>query len=299
MFLTVNGVWNAVDGTIADRVAAGTANQEQLAKDAQAFAYIVLYTAYDLQHLVKDKTTAAMAWTTLKGHFETLAAPIRIFLERELATVSQKSGETAASYVARVQRLRDRIVFAGGVVTDSDFVSKVMVGVHERYLPAVLYARRHQDLSIAILLSYLSEMESQLNGGDRASNSDVQAHVVQRFRGKCNNCGLVGHKEIACRDACSVCGKRGHTQRKCFHTTRNNDSEQVQANVAHTELADVSAYALTAVSMATETVRVAKTVDPSGEVEAHRALDGKRVPCLGHNCGFCAFYKSVGHAQAY
>lgn len=109
--------------------------------------------------------------------------------------MTQKPGEPASKFLARAQNLRTQITFAGGVITESELVSKVMVGIDSKYLPAVLNAKRHQILTMSVLLSYLSEMEASVKGATGFNAEANFAGASGGFKGKCFNCGEVGHRE--------------------------------------------------------------------------------------------------------
>jgi len=82
----------------------------------------------------------------------------------------------------------------------------------------------------------LNEREYNRN----SDGADDQALFMFQFKGKCCNCGKLGHKEIQCtlrreqerkRDdgvpiTCNYCKKPDHTNANCFQLLRRNENGQ-------------------------------------------------------------------------
>jgi hypothetical protein len=65
---------------------------------------------------------------------------------------------------------------------------------------------------------------------------EEKALVVTRFKGKCRNCGKIGHKAAQCKSkqmreernevVCNYCKKPGHVKSNCFKLMKNKQVEE-------------------------------------------------------------------------
>jgi Zinc knuckle len=131
----------------------------------------------------------------------------------------------------------------GSNMTDEQFLIQVLNSLTGDYKLQMTLMERH--IGIKENLLSIDELEKDLNMRYKRLSSksestrndnygEEKALFVMQFKGKCRNCGKLGHKSAQCKSKavqkdkeiiCNYCKKSGHLKSQCFKLLRKNQNQ--------------------------------------------------------------------------
>ena len=211
------------------------------------------------------------AWTALKDEFEPSTGSDIVRLTKEFANSKLENAKLdIVEWLTDLEHKRQRLKLAGKVIEDLDFMTHVLANLPKEYLE--ISSRLERDLGKKILT--VKEMRSELkihyikmkevnNWTENeialaATTNNSSSRFTKQFKGRCRNCGRLGHKSANCWEReenknkrpknwqpssgstqsnsnsnqnrttgrCWNCGERGHVQMNCPKKEQANRANQ-------------------------------------------------------------------------
>jgi Zinc knuckle len=131
----------------------------------------------------------------------------------------------------------------GSNMTDEQFLVQVLNSLTGNYKLQMTLMEKHignkeNPLTIDELKEDLNLRYERLSSKSESTrNVDYgkeKALLVTQFKGKCQNCGKLGHKSAQCKSKavqedkeimCNYCKKSGHLKTQCFKLLRKNQNQ--------------------------------------------------------------------------
>lgn len=251
-YLVTKNMWSAVEGSIAEAVAAGNATQTQRNTDAQARGYLILHMKYKVQRRFTRHLTAKTVWDSVEEHFQEVMQGEALYIQRKYNAARQMENEPANEFAARVELLAEELNFMGQEVSDEDIVNKLMTGAHPTYKLALAFMERQPVTSVASFISVmqLDERSMKFNRGKAQPSSDGETAVGFAATGSaaprskvpkgarfkpdgtpvCVACNKDGHIARNCPTVrCTYCGRGGHLEEVCKQKYDHNKGSVSEA----------------------------------------------------------------------
>jgi hypothetical protein len=164
---------------------------------------------------------AALAWANLQKRYAPTTITSEIELRQELSA-SKLGKQTPDDWMAEIEHIRQRLMDCPEAVpvTDREVIVKVLTDLPTEYRTIVTILE-HQlvtgTLTIDNMTDHLRHEYKKVQKGleikIQNDKKDV-AFVGGRYKGKCTNCGIQGHKAKDCR--------RGNNANNGYHTQNNS-----------------------------------------------------------------------------
>ena len=184
-------------------------------KDEQVMGLIELHLGKYLAPMADDCTTAQELWDKLEATFKAQNTARRLHLRRQLNNLKMEKAEPVTQYIARAKNLAGDLEGVGHKPEPTEVIEPVLAGLPEQYdvLVTVITASMEELDLDTILVKLLSE-EQRINSrketvpiyamrDDRREskgNKQPNSNSEPKFKGKCNYCGIRGHKQTDCRN---------------------------------------------------------------------------------------------------
>jgi gag-polypeptide of LTR copia-type len=191
---------------------------------------------------------ATTAWEKLKNKYEPTSAPSMVKLDKQFRDSSLKKGEVPETWITQLEDISVRLEEMGLEISEKQFMIHVLNNVTSDYdLQVVLLLERRigdekDPLTVSEIRSELSLWFERLNNHSNNGNgkaSDEMAFFGGQFKGKCINCGKIGHKSFQCKNQgiqnggsnggnasgsiyCTYCRKHGHVKQNCLKLKRKD-----------------------------------------------------------------------------
>jgi hypothetical protein len=82
---------------------------------------------------IREATTSAATWTTLKALYETSNTNRILFLKTKLLGIKMDGNESVSSFLGRIKEVKDKLVNIGETVSNTDLVTITLNGMLEDY----------------------------------------------------------------------------------------------------------------------------------------------------------------------
>jgi hypothetical protein len=197
----------------------------------------------------KDYTEGneAMAWERLTNKYEPTSVPSLVKTERLFTKISFCKNEDPDAWITTIEKFRMKLEDMGSAVTDDQFMIHVLNNPTSDYeLQMILLEQRivnkENPLEFDELRKELNLRFERLSMQSESSNksraNEEQDLITAKFKGKCRNCGVLGHNSVDCKARrnhgnrqsdvnpqppyCVYCRKTGHVKANCFIINRRN-----------------------------------------------------------------------------
>jgi hypothetical protein len=168
-------------------------------------------------------------------------------LDKQFRDSSLKKGEDPEVWITQLEDISVRLEEMGLEISEKQFMIHVLNNLPPDYdLQVALLERRIGDekdpLTVSEIRSELSLRFERLNTHSNIENgeaTDEMAFFSGQFKGKCRNCGKIGHKSFQCKNRgnqnggsnggnasgsiyCTYCRKPGHVKQNCLKLKRKD-----------------------------------------------------------------------------
>jgi C2H2 zinc-finger/Zinc knuckle len=172
---------------------------------------------------------AALAWEKMQKKYNSIFAPSLVRTERMFRESKLNKDEDPDVWITNLEDIRIKLEVMGSSMTDE--------------LQMLLLEKRIVDVNNPLTIEELKEeltlrferMTSKTDSAKGKGSFDEKALLMGYLKGKCRNCGKLGHKTSQCKSRqieetkneviCSYCKKSGHVEANCFKLLKKNQSQ--------------------------------------------------------------------------
>ena len=202
---------------------------------------------------------AYIAWKALNTKYKPRTAQTRAELKLEFATLKHKDWtKDPDEWIDRLEELRAELEIMGSKISEEDTMIHILNNLPSQYetivekLISEISILKIEDVREEIQSKYRRLMKYADEDNEKAEQVLVASNTFKKkFKGKCNKCGIYGHKAAECRNVgnetrnrnsganssgrfngkCNYCGKIGHKEAVCRKKLREKGSTE-SANAA-------------------------------------------------------------------
>jgi hypothetical protein len=151
----------------------------------------------------------AIEWERLKNKYDSISAPSLVKLEKQFRELSLKKGQDPEIWSTELEDLRVRLKAMGSSISENQFMNHILNNLTSDYeLQLALMERRvgnvEKSLTIEEIRGELSlryeRMNMKSSRNKEGEGLEENAIFSGQFKGKCRNCGLIGHKSFQCKN---------------------------------------------------------------------------------------------------
>jgi hypothetical protein len=155
---------------------------------------------------------SAISWERIQNKYEPVSAPSMVKLEKQFRELSLKKGQDPEVWITELEDLCVKLENMGSCITENQFMIHILKNLTSDYdLQLALMERRVGDadkpLTVEEVRGELNLRFKRLNvkasRNEEAEVLEEQALFSGQFKGKCRNCGQVGHKSFQCKNRSS------------------------------------------------------------------------------------------------
>jgi hypothetical protein len=129
------GVWNIAKGTELKPDAAVGAREAQIQDwekhENKEKVLVRMSIKYRIIPHIREATTSAATWTTLKALYETSNKNCILFLKTQLLGIKKDGNESVSSFLGRIKEVRDNLVNTGETTSNTILVTITLNGMLE------------------------------------------------------------------------------------------------------------------------------------------------------------------------
>jgi Zinc knuckle len=220
------------------------------------------------QRNVDEDGNAALAWEKLKKKYDPISAPSLVKTERTFRESKLSKDEDPDVWITNLEDLRIKLEVMGSIMI------QILNNLTEEYELQSLLEKHIVDANNPLTLEKLKEeltlrferLTSKIDSAKLKGSFDEKALFMGQFKGKCRNCGKLGHKASQCKSRqveetkpyviCNYCKKPGHIKAKCSKLLKKNQN-QGESNISGLR----NGVASTTVDVAFASIEVSKDLD--------------------------------------
>jgi hypothetical protein len=171
------GVWNIAKGTELKPDAAAGATTTQIQdwekRENKAKVLLCMSVKDSIIPHIREATTSAATWTTLKALYETSNTNRILFLKTKLLGIKMDGNESVSSFLGRIKEVKDKLVNIGETVSNTDLVTITLNGMLEDYHMFITgLAAREKPPTFEELTGILLQ-EEERRGNLKPQNKDL------------------------------------------------------------------------------------------------------------------------------
>jgi hypothetical protein len=145
----------------------------------------------------------AVAWERLKNKYEPISAPSLVLLEKQFRELSMKKCQDPEIWIKDLEDLRVILEAMGSSISENQFLIHTLNNLTSDYdLQLVLMERRVGDVEKSLTIEEIrgelslrfESMNIKSSNNREGNNFEETAFFTGKFKGKCCNCGHVGHE---------------------------------------------------------------------------------------------------------
>jgi hypothetical protein len=228
----------------------------RIAADMNEFAYTELILsiddktsngdmAFNLVKGFKNKYyadgNASMAWERFKNKYEPQSAPSLVKMEKQFRQSALKKGQDPDFWITELEDYRMKLDELGSRISENQFILHILNNMTTNYdLQLAMMEKRINDkinpLTVDQIRADLNLRFERLNEKkDYSDNKDNQnvAFFGGQFKGKCRNCGMMGHKSINYKNKICQNGFQNGSQTSNQSGSQNSGNQVNLHNGAH------------------------------------------------------------------
>ena len=251
---------------------------------------------------------AREAWNRLTGKFEAQTAPSRLLLKNKINSLKLKYKQDPEIFISVLEDLVLQYNQDGGNWSVEDTLEHICGNLPSIYEVVIhplekRIGSRSDPLTVKELREELKLKYQKLNGGKYGGPTEDQEGEIGLFaggyKGKCHNCGNIGHKSKDCRAPgggahasgsggnkksnseieCYYCHEKGHYKSDCPKLKKKNEREKANAAVEKKE-GEVSLVTMDLFELK-DVIDIAFQMDTRPEQELFIADSGASVHLTG------------------
>ncbi len=185
---------------------------------------------------------ARLAWQRLKDRYQVENMASLVELKREFTQLSLKLNQDPDCWFLELEHIRNRLDAMKNKVNDEDLIAHILLNIPNEYSELITAVEGDLDrISVATLQErirsyYRRRIMRKEHPSDhtialinKAQQRKSVGHTHNhRFKGRCNQCGIYGHKVSMCGNEdtetkrtennviCHFCNKYGHVKKNCY-----------------------------------------------------------------------------------
>ena len=198
---------------------------------------------------------ASMAWERLRNKFEPQSAPSLVKMEKQFRQCALKKGQDPDVWITELEDYRMKLDELGSSISENQFILHILNNMTADYdLQLAMMEKRLNDKTNPLTVDEIRDdlnlrferLNEKTNNNEDEDNQDV-AFFGGQFKGKCRNCGVIGHKARDCKSKsyqnggqnggnqnnfqgnsnqstyCSYCRRTGHHKGNCLKLKNKNN----------------------------------------------------------------------------
>jgi hypothetical protein len=151
---------------------------------------------------------ASMAWERLKNKCELSSSASLVKLEKQFRQCSLKKGQDPDIWITELEDYRMRLEELGSSISDNQFILNILNNMTDDYdLQLAMMEKQVTDKSNPLTIDKIRDnlnlrferLNEKQNEESENDNNQDDAFFGGQFKGKCQNCGAIGHKAIDCK----------------------------------------------------------------------------------------------------
>jgi hypothetical protein len=182
-------------------------------------------------------------------------------LEKQFRELSLKKGQDSEIWITELEDLCVRLEAMGSSISENQFMIHILNNLtSDHELQLALMERRVGDVEKPLTIEEIrgelglryERMNMKSSRNKEVEGFEENAFFSGQFKGKCRNCGLIGHKLFQCKNQgshnggnngnssggnfCSYCRKPGHDKKDSFKLKkRDSRSNNASTNNGHAD----------------------------------------------------------------
>jgi hypothetical protein len=172
------------------------ASSTQGLRAAKLLAYLRLACIPSIAQSLIGLTIPSVAWSKLKDTYHSQLKARICQLEDMWSELEMGGGEEVATWVTRVETLRMELAEVGIVKAEMSVISTILKGLPSTYsVLKIVIKNSGAAMTVQGVLAMLAEHESSMKGTAAKAFKASFAKGDGVFKGKCWDCGEVGHRK--------------------------------------------------------------------------------------------------------
>jgi hypothetical protein len=169
----------------------------------------------------------------LKNKFEPSSAPSLVKQEKQFRQCSLKKGQDPDIWITELEDYRMRLEELGSSIPDNQFILHILNNMTGDYdLQLAMMEKRVTDKSNPLTIDEIRDnlnlrferLNEKQNEESEHDNYQEVALFSGQFKGKCRNCGAIGHKAKDCKSKTNQNGSHNSGNHNNFQKYTSNSA---------------------------------------------------------------------------